>query len=242
MNIYSDCDSGKNYCNIRSNCLKRRFQSIDGDGIPYGIGDFSLNRGSIRTIEAPIAANLQLQGDKLMKIRAFCPILFLLICLMVPLTATAQAVAIPDANLRAGIETALSKAPGDPISQGDMATLTELNASESGISDLTGLEYATNLSTLNLYNNSASGYLGVGGIDQLDRAESSRQLSIGYLGVGRFGQFDRTESLQQLGIGYLGVGRLNQLDISGSWRQLGIGYLGVGRFGQFDRVGSLQQP
>ena len=47
-----------------------------------------------------------------MKIRAFCPILFLLICLMVPLSATAQAVAIPDANLRAAIETALGKAPG----------------------------------------------------------------------------------------------------------------------------------
>ncbi len=91
-----------------------------------------------------------------MKIRTFCPILFLLICLMAPLSATAQAVAIPDANLRASIETALGKAPGDPISQGDMATLTELNASESGISDLTGLEYATNLSTLNLYNNSVS--------------------------------------------------------------------------------------
>ena len=59
-------------------------------------------------------------------------------------------VAIPDANLRAAIETALGKASGASITQAEMATLTSLDAPNSDISDLTGLEFATNLRTLNL--------------------------------------------------------------------------------------------
>ena len=82
--------------------------------------------------------------------------IFLLICLTIPVTASAQAVAIPDANLRAAVETALDKAPGDPISQDEMATLTELYADNANISDLAGLESATNLSTLDFTGNSIS--------------------------------------------------------------------------------------
>ena len=70
-------------------------------------------------------------------------------------TVTFNAVAgapvdIPDANLRAAIETALGVAPGAPITAGEIATLTELRAPNANISDLTGLEGATNLTTLNL--------------------------------------------------------------------------------------------
>ena len=57
---------------------------------------------------------------------------------------------IPDANLRAAIETALGKASGAPITPAEMATLTRLNAERKGISDLTGLEFATNLVRLEL--------------------------------------------------------------------------------------------
>ena len=56
---------------------------------------------------------------------------------------------IPDANLRAAIETALRKARGAPISRAEMASLTRLEAPNSNISDLTGLEFATNLTELN---------------------------------------------------------------------------------------------
>ena len=51
---------------------------------------------------------------------------------------------IPDPNLRAAIEEALGKAPGDVITVEDMATLEHLKADNKGISDLTGLEYAIN--------------------------------------------------------------------------------------------------
>ena len=57
---------------------------------------------------------------------------------------------IPDANLRAVIETALRKARGAPITRAEMATLTNLEARNSDISDLTGLEFATGLTNLDL--------------------------------------------------------------------------------------------
>jgi len=59
-------------------------------------------------------------------------------------------VAIPDANLRAVIADKLGKASGAPISRAEMATLTVLEAPNSNISDLTGLEFATNLTRLDL--------------------------------------------------------------------------------------------
>ena len=60
------------------------------------------------------------------------------------------AVIIPDANLRAVVEAALGKASGAPITAADMETLTYLFAPQAGISDLTGLESAANLTELDL--------------------------------------------------------------------------------------------
>ena len=62
----------------------------------------------------------------------------------------AQMVAIPDSSLRAEVEKALDKAPGSPISVTEMESLTELRASNANITDLTGLEAATNLLRLEL--------------------------------------------------------------------------------------------
>ena len=57
---------------------------------------------------------------------------------------------ISDPNLRAVIATALGKQPSDRIRRGDMANLTRLDARNANISDLTGLEGATNLRILDL--------------------------------------------------------------------------------------------
>ena len=75
------------------------------------------------------------------------------ISVSVRFTATAQtlvrdAVNIPDTNLHAAIEKALSKASGTPITAAELATLTSLIAENANISDLTGLERATNLISL----------------------------------------------------------------------------------------------
>ena len=73
---------------------------------------------------------------------------FLSMFLTLPLTATAQVVDIPDLNLRAAVETALGKTSDDTITVADMARLTHLEARNTNISDLTGLEHATNLRDL----------------------------------------------------------------------------------------------
>ena len=55
---------------------------------------------------------------------------------------------ILDANLRAVIADSLGKARDAPISRAELATLTELEAHEANIKDLTGLQFATNLESL----------------------------------------------------------------------------------------------
>ena len=92
---------------------------------------------------------------------------FLLMCLTLLLSTTAQAVDIPDANLRAAIEAALGKASGDTITVADMKTLTELRANNANITDLTGLEGATNLTTLSLGDNDISDISSVAGLTKL---------------------------------------------------------------------------
>ena len=81
-------------------------------------------------------------------------------------TAT-TAINVPDPNLRAKIEDALGKASGDPISATEMATLTSLTAQDASISNLTGLETATNLTTLKLGDNSISDISALAGLTNL---------------------------------------------------------------------------
>ena len=92
---------------------------------------------------------------------------FLLIWLTFPLPVTAQVVDIPDPNLRAAVEKALGVTPGTPITADEMATLTHLEARNANISDLTGLEGATNLKSLRLGGNSISDIAPVTGLTNL---------------------------------------------------------------------------
>lgn len=62
-------------------------------------------------------------------------------------------VSIPDANLRKAINAALGRGAFDALERGELAKLTTLNASNLAISDLTGLEWAVNLTTLDVRNN-----------------------------------------------------------------------------------------
>ncbi len=57
---------------------------------------------------------------------------------------------IPDPNLRAAIAEAIGLPPSTPIFRGHLGNLTLLDASNANISNLTGLEGATNLRTLDL--------------------------------------------------------------------------------------------
>ena len=62
---------------------------------------------------------------------------------------SAAPVTIPDAALRKAVEVALGKTTGDPITRGEMATLSWYLGT-SGVRDLTGIEYAVNLQSLHL--------------------------------------------------------------------------------------------
>ena len=77
------------------------------------------------------------------------------------------AVDLPDLNLRAAIETVLGKAKGDSITPSEMATLTRLEARDANISDLTGLEGATNLTYLDFWKSSVSDLSPVAGLTKL---------------------------------------------------------------------------
>ena len=63
---------------------------------------------------------------------------------------------ISDPNLYVAIRENLGKTPGATISQADMLRLTELDAWEIGIKNLTGIEFATNLRELHLSDNDIS--------------------------------------------------------------------------------------
>ena len=65
-------------------------------------------------------------------------------------------VLIPDLGLAAAVREALNLKPSDPIPQKALQELEELTADESSISDLTGLEKATNLWALDPHTKFAS--------------------------------------------------------------------------------------
>lgn len=83
--------------------------------------------------------------------------LALIATLLAPGAAAQTAeVSIPDANLRAAIESALGKQSGEVITERDMARLTVLDAGNSAIAQLDGLEHAVNMRGLYLQGNAIS--------------------------------------------------------------------------------------
>ncbi len=86
-------------------------------------------------------------------------------------TATAVSLdlpaSLPDDNLYAKIIETLGKPSSETLTLADMLTLTSLTANNANISDLTGLEYATNLTTLILDGNNLSDIDSLTGLTQL---------------------------------------------------------------------------
>ena len=85
-------------------------------------------------------------------------------------------VSIPDANLRAVIADSLGKASGAPITQAEMANLTVLKASNKKISDLTGLEFATNLKWVWFSDNQISDVSPLSNLTRLEHLNLSTNL------------------------------------------------------------------
>ncbi len=78
-------------------------------------------------------------------------------------------VQIPDPNLRAAIAEVLGKSPTAPITVGEMEGLERLDIGNRNIKDLTGLQFAINLSQLYLYDNQISDISPLAGLINLKR-------------------------------------------------------------------------
>ena len=78
-----------------------------------------------------------------------------------------QPVNIPDANLRTAIEDALHKPAGATITDANMATLTSLEPGWGDIRELTGLEFAVNLTYVRLGHNQISNLSPLAGLTKL---------------------------------------------------------------------------
>ena len=76
-------------------------------------------------------------------------------------------VQIPDPNLRTVIAAELGKSPNAPITAEEMKKLRRIEARNKGIRELTGLQFATNLSELHLRDNQISDLSPIAGLIEL---------------------------------------------------------------------------
>ncbi|MCL0049670.1 leucine-rich repeat domain-containing protein, partial [Peptococcaceae bacterium] len=83
-----------------------------------------------------------------------------------PVDPAPYVVTFVDPNLEAAVRSALGKPTGD-ITKEDMAKLTNLVARERRITDLSGLEYAVNLTWLNLWGNQITDITPLAGLTNL---------------------------------------------------------------------------
>ena len=109
---------------------------------------------------------------------------------------------IPDPNLRTAVATALGVSPSATIRGADMATLTKLGARKASISDLTGLEAATNLTTLLLPQNS---------ISELSPLEGLTRLSWLDLGSNLLSDISPLAGLTNLRLFFVGGNRISDV-------------------------------
>ena len=90
------------------------------------------------------------------RFRILAVTLSLLVLVAMPVGCAEPESIFPDGNLEAAIRDALGKPAGEEITAAELLNLTTLWALFSDITDLTGLEYCTNLTELNIYGNQIS--------------------------------------------------------------------------------------
>ena len=125
-----------------------------------------------------------------------------------------------DANLRAIVERRLGKSAGAPISEGDMARLTELEDPDADVGDLTGLELAEGLTKLVL-NVRSLGWKGAGqrGVSDLSPLSGLDGLRTVWLSADpRLSDLSPLSSLSELNSLVLVGGDVSQWDPAGQNR------------------------
>ena len=115
-------------------------------------------------------------------------------------SAQAQVVEIPDPNLESAIRETLELPDSTAITPQEMLRLRELKAAQRGIVDLTGLEFATNVTHLSLGGNKISDLTPLSGLGRL------RNLALWANAIGSILNLSPLSNLTELRV----------LDISGS--------------------------
>ncbi|MDE2998755.1 MAG: leucine-rich repeat domain-containing protein [Gemmatimonadota bacterium] len=130
-------------------------------------------------------------------------------------------VTIPDANLRAVIEDGLGKARGAEITRAEMAGLTRLEAASLDISDLTGLEYATNLTHLELRFNKISDVSSLSGLTNL------YVLDLGDNRVEDLSALSGLKNLRSLWLGFARISDVSPLSELNNLTELSLAFTNI---------------
>ena len=101
---------------------------------------------------------------------------------------------MPDANLRAAVRSALGIASNENFSKDDLSTLTSLRAVQAQITNLTGLEYATNLTSLAAWQNQISS------LTPLENLTTLTDVRLGNNDISDVTPLDGLTSLTHLGL------------------------------------------
>ena len=157
-----------------------------------------------------------MQLTKIQHISVYILVLCATLFLIFPPTASAQTVNIPDVNLRAAIAEALGKAPNARITADEIATLTRLEAHNANISDLTGLEFATELQVIRCNNNLISDLSPLAGLIRL------RVIELGRNAIRDLSPIAELINLNHLYIGHNLISDLSPLEELINLHHLGI--------------------
>ena len=101
---------------------------------------------------------------------------------------------MPDVNLRTAVREDLGLADNEALTQAKMADLTSLHAPRAGISNLTGLEHATNLTSLVAFQNQVSS------LTPLENLTSLTEIRMGSNDISDVTPLDDLTSLTKLGL------------------------------------------
>jgi hypothetical protein len=94
-------------------------------------------------------------------------------------TTSRERVDVTDAALRTAINEALGRGSLDQLNRGELSQLTTLDISNRGVSNLNGLQYASNLTTLNAANNAISDTSPIAGLTNLTSTDLNGNPCVG---------------------------------------------------------------
>ena len=140
-----------------------------------------------------------------------------------------------DPALRAAVEAALGKVPGDPIAEAELLTLTTLSAPlDAGIRDLTGLEVAENLEVLRLDGNQVEDLSPLAELDRL------RKVSLLWNRVSDLTPLARNASIMELNVSLNPISDLGPLADLSALRYLDVSRSRISDLGPLADLSALR--